>query len=100
MILGDANIGGVSKNVDSEFLSTTVSTFLYLASVGSMADERNQIEQFKIELENLQKTRSILQAVKESTNKIYQDIYDVHQVNNPQLLAEAEKLEKVIQSIP
>lgn len=51
------------------------------------------------QLENLKKTRSVLQAIKAATDSIYQDIYTVRQVNNPQILEETKALKLVIDKI-
>lgn len=54
---------------------------------------------YSLQLSHLKKTRSVLQAVKAATDNIYQDIYNVHQVNNPQIMEESKALKLVIESL-
>lgn len=48
------------------------------------------------ELSNLRKLRATLQAVKESTDKILQDVETVYKNNHPQLLEQSKDLEETI----
>ncbi|KAI5949459.1 hypothetical protein KGF57_004669 [Candida theae] len=51
------------------------------------------------ELSNLRKLRATLQAVKESTDKILQDVETVYKDNHPQLLEQSKELEQTINKI-
>lgn len=51
------------------------------------------------ELDNLRKLRATLQAVKESTDKILQDVETVYKNNNPQLLQQSKDLDQTINKV-
>ena len=51
------------------------------------------------ELDNLRKLRATLQAVKESTDKILQDVETVYKNNNPQLLQQSKELDQTINKV-
>lgn len=51
------------------------------------------------ELSNLRKLRATLQAVKESTDKILQDVETVYKNNHPQLLEQSKDLEQTINKV-
>lgn len=51
------------------------------------------------ELSNLRKLRATLQAIKESTDKILQDVETVYKNNHPQLLEQSKDLEQTINKI-
>lgn len=51
------------------------------------------------ELSNLRKLRATLQAVKESTDNILQDVETVYKNNHPQLLEQSKDLEQTINKV-
>lgn len=67
--------------------------------MSSSTTTANDSEDYNSQLSHLKKTRSVLQAIKAATDNIYQDIYNVHQVNNPQILEESKALKLVIESL-
>lgn len=53
----------------------------------------------QLEIENLQKLRSTLQAIKLSTDKILLDIKTVHQHNYPHLEKQAKDLDSKLDTL-
>lgn len=51
------------------------------------------------ELENLQKLRATLEAIKESTDKMLQDISTIYKDNNPQLLQNSKDFQKALNDL-
>ncbi|KAK6200348.1 uncharacterized protein RJT21DRAFT_5427 [Scheffersomyces amazonensis] len=55
--------------------------------------------QHQLEIENLQKLRAVLQAVKVATDKIHEDIETITKINHGQILQESLELKKVLEEI-
>lgn len=64
-----------------------------------MASDRADEENYQIQIENLRKMRAMFQAIKEATEKIHDDIYQVHKINNPTILEEAKALKDTIEKL-
>lgn len=56
-------------------------------------------EDYQKQVADLQKTRAMFQALKESTGKIYEDIVQAHKQNNPILLNEARALKETLDKV-
>lgn len=70
-----------------------------MVSSNSQSTNQSANEDYQTQIENLQKTRAVFQAIKEATGKIQDDIYQVHKVNNPTILAEANALKDTIDKV-